>query len=444
MRLLPLLALFACAVPFEEPVYVPDLPTGGCGLPDYDWAPLATMGELVAWERLDAYSLDAAQIEAMLSLAGVEAFRPVLYGVRVYRIRYLTQDKGEIVEATGLISFPEVDVAQTVPTVLWTHPTMGFRDECAPTAQGLAGVAANLLVSSQGYAVAAPDYLGMAGWGEPSGRLHPWVVPEPTAIASLDALRALWRFTDTRLDPSVRAVPERRVIGWGASEGGFAALWADRYAAYLPEAELVATVAVVAPTDLLGMATHATNHFASATAGLVGVLTANHDWYEGAAPLSDALVPALADALPDALTCSDGGLFDAASGVEDVFSPDFLASAQVGAWDDLDPWRCYLEQATLRRSAVPRGGDGPVLFVIAGADDLVVAEVERADVPLLCDAGYTLDVLECADASHVDGAARSLPYQLEWVRDRFAGLPVHDATCVLPESIDCDALGIDE
>ena len=63
---------------------------------------------------------------------------PCSYSVKTYRIRYVTQNQGAEIEATGLVTLP-VEVESAAPPLLWTHPTTGFTDECAPSAQGLEG-----------------------------------------------------------------------------------------------------------------------------------------------------------------------------------------------------------------------------------------------------------------------------------------------------------------
>ena len=80
------------------------------------------------------------------------------------------------------------------PSYSWLHPTMGFFDVCAQTALGIEGAAFPILFASMGFVVVAPDYLGMAGWGEPSPGVHaalwadryaPHYAPEFTAIGSI-------------------------------------------------------------------------------------------------------------------------------------------------------------------------------------------------------------------------------------------------------------------
>ena len=64
-----------------------------------------------------------------------------------------------------------------------------------------------------GMAVVAPDYLGMSGWTGSSDTLHSYFVAEPTAIASLDSLRALQN-TLVREDIALDVNPDKVVV-WG-------------------------------------------------------------------------------------------------------------------------------------------------------------------------------------------------------------------------------------
>lgn len=429
----------------EEPEtpFIPDLPTTTCGL-DYDWAPMERMGEIVAAERMADYSLSADQLNAMLGAFEMEGLGPVPYGVEVYRVRYLTQNRGSLVETTGWLSYPAGDGAPAeAPTIVWTHGTSGFTDACAPTADGIEGAAFNMIFSALGYAVASPDYLGMNGWGPPSEEVHPYLVAEATAVATLDATRALWRLAES--NGMTIGKPTEQTVFWGGSEGGYAALWADRYASgYLPEAEVVATVALVPPTDMRGLALHAVNHFESATSALVAMLGANQVWYGEAAPLTQVLTNEapyfLADSIVNVMLteCDGGDLFDGINTVEQIYTPAWIETLRQGG--DLQPWTCYVDQSNLVGSAITRGHDAPLLFQVSGNDDLVVAEVERSDFPNLCAEGYQAEYLECANADHTEGAVDSLPYQLQWVRDRLAGVPLPDAAvCAQGPAVDCSA-----
>ena len=65
------------------------------------------------------------------------------------------------------------------------------------------------ILSSLGYITIAPDYIGMLGFGEPSpeGSIHPYLIAAPTALASLDAVRAALAYLAADPDLQVRPGP---------------------------------------------------------------------------------------------------------------------------------------------------------------------------------------------------------------------------------------------
>ena len=79
------------------------LPTSGCGLPAYDFLPTTGMGEIVSIDHRPELSMSK---EAISSLVDNFSFPlpPPQYDVETYYIQYRTQDKGEEVLATGIIS----------------------------------------------------------------------------------------------------------------------------------------------------------------------------------------------------------------------------------------------------------------------------------------------------------------------------------------------------
>jgi dienelactone hydrolase len=423
-----------------DAVSLEDLEPGGCGLAPYDWAALDTMGEVLDWELVGGATLSRDALRAVLALGDIDASM-VEHGIRTWRITYRTQDRGDIVEATALIAVPDdVGPDQTLPTVLWTHPTTGFVDACAPSGDDLLALA-TVAFAGAGFVLVAPDYLGLKGSGAPSGMLHPYVAPEPTAVASLDAVRALWAFRD--LQPSIPATDRSAVI-WGASEGGAAALWADRYAPYyLPELEVTGVVAAVPPTDPPGIARWGATHASDATLGIVAYLTTQADWYRTERPLSDVFTDDdplfLASSAPALLSAScDLDLpLTGDEAVEDLLSAGLIEAATTGDYDDLQPWGCFVTSADLATSPIPRLSSAPVLMIVGEQDTLVVGEVERAHAGALCDAGYVVDYLECAGTDHVDTVLTTYDDQLAWVRDRLAGVPV-DAPCEIGPPVACE------
>lgn len=421
-----------------EPLDNP-FPAGGCGLPEYPILPATDMGEVL--DHAFVIHFDADVIDGLLEGQGFGALAPVAFGADVYKIRYRTQDRGEAVEATGFVSYPtsDGDDVGERPVVVWAHGTSGFTDKCGPTAAA-DGYVVPALLAALGFVTVAPDYLGMNGWGAPSGFIHPYIVPEPTAIATLDSLRAVVRFAgDT--GEAIPATPGKDIILFGASEGGFATLWADRYAPlYAPEFKILANVASVPPTDAFGLTKHGATVFGPTTGALAAAIVGGHDWYRLPNPLSEVLAdgePNVSELLPE-LMANDCGA-DVPDGItmtNQVYQQSFIDAIEADDLDALGQVGCILKKASLGASELPFTVFTPTLIVQGENDDLVYTPVVRDDLPKLCDQGYVLEHYECAGAGHTDAATSSIPFVIDWANARIAGKPLADP-CVIHEPVDC-------
>ncbi len=425
--------------------FVPDLPSGGCGLPEHAWLSTADMGEIVAVEPAPDISFDRDTIDVVLDGLGMGALTPVPYGVDGFRVRYVTQDKGQRVEVSGYLALPVLDADADVPLLIWEHPTTGFFDECAPTAQGIIGGAYAVLMAAHGFAVTAPDYLGMVGYGDPSGELHPWVVAEPAAIVSLDAARALLRF-DAEQGASFgqRAHPDpSHTVIWGASEGGFAALQTDRYqAAYAPELTVTGVISVVPATDPVALAQIASTTWAATTPAIAAALVTMERWFLGSAPLSEVLNPPMDTEIPGAMesTCTEwDDVLQAIDSPEELYTADMLAAASSQDWSALQPWGCYLDAGVLRDSPVERGSQAPVLIVTGESDTLAWPGPVHDDIGALCAQGYDIAHVQCAGAEHTDAAVQSLSYQFD-VAARLGAGEALQTDCAVSAPVDCAGL----
>ena len=414
---------------------------GGCGLPPYAMLDAADMGEVLDHELVVEF--DAETINTLLEAQGFGMLVPVDYGARVYKIRYVTQDRGESVEATAFVSFPLLDKPAARPVIMYAHGTTGFSDKCAPTADPM-GFAVPVILAALGYVAVAPDYIGMNGWGDPAASGHPYIVPEPTAIASLDSLRALTRFvTDT--GEAVPATPGSDIVLFGISEGGFATLWADRYAPfYAPEFKFVANVASVPPTDAYGLTEHGATVFGPTTSALAAAVVGGHAWHKVTTPLSEVLSEGppfnVAAELPKLMaeTC-DVPFPDTITQTNQIYQQTFIDAIVAQDHETLGQVGCILEAATLRTSKVPLEVATPTLVVQGTLDDLVFTPVVRDDLPKLCDAGYVIEHLECAAAGHVEAATQSIPFVLDWVEARLTGAALAEP-CVIHQAVDCTML----
>jgi hypothetical protein len=422
---------------------------GLCGL---SYTPLsvadtALLGTVVSWEEDSQYMLTAETLDAVLATVGYSSFSPLPYGSRLYRVRYRTQDKGVIHQATTLVGVPQPAEGGvgTYPSVLWLHGTTGFSDPCAPS-RTLEGAAGAVVMAALGFVGVAPDYLGMSGDDVPSDMPHPYLEGQTTAFTSLDAVRAAHALLKSGEITDEPGRPDDQVIPWGGSQGGHAALWVDRVAGtYAPEFRVPATVAVIPPADLAGQAEVAFQAVCPGLSNFAAFMTSAQRWYGAPASMAGVLTDTdprhYASQLPITMDtlCGDGDMFDGVTAVDQIFEASFLAqTTAAGGISHLEPWGCYMRENSLPTTSTPRVGKGPVLFVLSEKDELVNRLVERQSFQTLCGQGYAMQFLECAGARHAQGGLWSLAEQKDWLLDRLAGKPMDTAkTCVLSDPVVC-------
>lgn len=165
-------------------------------------------------------------------------------------IDYWTQGVGGVPQpASGALYLPEGDVpAGGWPVIAYDHGTTGLGAGCGgqsdpagapwPESQAAQDVFLRHLVA-QGYAVVAPDYLGL---GRFDTGPHPYLGIDTEATATLDLLRAA---------RSVRSDLSPVWVAAGMSQGGQAALGTGhRQASYAPELDFRGTIAIDPESDV--------------------------------------------------------------------------------------------------------------------------------------------------------------------------------------------------
>lgn len=444
----PLLALFAAVAcqpatkpPADTaaPATVPDLPTASCGLLDHDWVPLEQVGGVVAWEPVPEWSMDLEAIRSFLALSGFADPSILTHSVKTYRVRYETQDRGRVVEATGLVVFPD-SPGLSPRTAVYLHPTTGLEDFCAPSARDLTHAAIPIVLASLGYAVAAPDYLGQNGMGTASPDLHPYLIAEPTAVASLDMVRAMWAFADGAGDPELDVSPQAEAVLVGPSQGGGAVFWVERYAPeYLPALEPIGAVVSVPILDLLEWSRLGSQELVRGTVGIPPVLYAMREWYGAPDPLEDVVLPHQVELLEAVIAseCPVPEIPDDVFDTSDVFTAEWLAAIAGDDVDAFEPWRCMLAESSVSEAPVSEGTGVPTLAVLGQADQTaLLAQQERA-IADMCESGHRIVTKTCANGTHVDTVLQSLGLQLEALDRIGQGLPLDGEPCGAVEVVDC-------
>ena len=158
-------------------------------------------------------------------------------GMRGWRILYATTvDDRTPATAVATVFAPTDPPAGPRPVIAWEHPTTGLLRKCMPSLLSApsAGIPARDRIVKAGWVVVETDY-SFAEKGGP----HPYLIGEGEARAALDSVRAARQMSELTLD--------QRVVVWGYSQGGHAALWSGIVGPrYAPELEIVG-VAAIAP-----------------------------------------------------------------------------------------------------------------------------------------------------------------------------------------------------
>lgn len=328
-------------------------------------------------------------------------------GAVAWRVLYHSRDRGDAdILVSGVVVAPTSPAPPGGRTIVsWAHPTTGAAQQCAPS---LGADPFDLIEGLQdllkaGYVVAASDYPGMGAAGPDS-----YLIGESEGHSVLDAARA------------ARSLPSGagdRLLLWGHSQGGQAALFAGQEAAtYAPELVL-GGVAVAAPaTDLGGLLKSDIGDVSGVTIGSYAFAAFTSVYRDVPGVSLDAiLTPAGAAATPGmAQLC----LFGQNGELHRIATPligHYLARDPATT----EPW------ATLLRQNNPGAARLPVpLFVAQGETDaLVKPELTWQFADHECGIGTRVTRLALPQTGHGEVALRALPTLLPWFAAVDSGAP---------------------
>lgn len=407
-----------------------------CGMPAYAWLRDPSLGSVVSRVRSGTFS--ASSLQGLLTAAGVTLPRPITHSVQIDTVAYVTQDRGQLVQSSAAVAYP-TDLADrtTLPTVLIAHGTSGWAPRCGPSVEvnfhSISAAFAGL-----GYVVVAPDYLGLESAGTAYGAPPPYLVGEPTAIASLDALRAGLRAIS---DQRIAACGDTNVVVWGASQGGHAALWIERLAPYYArEIHLQGVVAAIPATDVVGHAEHAFSSVVDTTHFFAAMFATAPSWYGLGDRLGEIFVAPHDADLPAALaaSCDPTITVDPLDG---LLTATIRDAATAGTMSALDPWGCVLRESSLLDTSIPRLSTASdpsygILFITGENDSILSPAIERPGYDTLCASGVPLTYLECQGAGHVDAALWSLSETFDFLEARARG-DAFTPNCARPAASRC-------
>jgi pimeloyl-ACP methyl ester carboxylesterase len=340
-----------------------------------------------------------------------------LYGAEVYRILYLSQDRSGNPEAvSGLILVPTGTAPSGgYPVIIDGHSTTGAADECAPSRCGLLRAPVLMPYVASGYVVVATDYEGLGTPGP-----HPYGIGESAARSLLDSGRAALRFCDTEHNIPLQAA--NQMLLEGHSQGGQGVLFAEQFwPTYAPELNILGTIAFAPGAEPAMLAETMAQANRSVLVGPITLAMYSMSYYYGApADITSWLQEPYAS---EAATHIESECiiplslwlgFDPSR----VFQPNLLAAVAEGRWDDIQPWKIYMDLNTPGNFR----SDVPVLIIQGTSDPIVPMDVSVALKERLCSHGTPTELSLYPDRGH-NAPSFGMPEALYWAGERLAGIP---------------------
>jgi alpha/beta superfamily hydrolase len=354
--------------------------------------------------------LDSADVASELREVGLPD--TARYGIDTYRLEYCTTStSGRPTIGSGLLALPQAR-AGPLPVVLYDHSTAAGRTDTPSFLTETEARVIPFFFASDGYAVAAPDYLGL---GTSPGR-HPYLHAETEASASLDMLTAAQTVSRRLARPL-----SRTVFVTGFSQGAQAAMAAGHALEKTRSRWHLAALAPMAgPYDLSGAESAAILDPARtdpqhASFYAAYIFTAWKDLYHLYTDPHQVFTPQYADIVE--------GLFDGTHGIADIdallptpaelFRPEILALIA-------NPSGRYA--AALRDNDVCHWAPtAPTrLYAARGDRDVVFANAEQCRQQIMARGG-TADIVDMGDVDHVGTAVTSLPLIRAWFTELTRG-----------------------
>lgn len=328
-------------------------------------------------------------------------------GSHAWRILYHSTDvTGAEIAVSGVVLAPDGDARRGDRTIVsWGHPTTGAAQRCAPSV----GVDPFALIEGMhelldaGYVVVATDYSGMGAPGPDS-----YLIGTTEGRNVLDAARAARSLKDTGAGS--------RLLLWGHSQGGQAALFAAQDApTYAPDLQLAA-VAVAAPAvELASLLDDDIVDDSGVTLGAYS-FQAYSSVYGPTTPgldLSTILTPAGIDAVPKMYDLCLLGQNKELHAIAGPLVGSFLKADPA----KVEPWATLLQQNTPGATRV----DVPMFVAQGLSDQLVKPATTEAYAAKLCAAGEHLDFRTYEDIGHGLVAERAVPDVLPFFSEALAG-----------------------
>jgi len=325
-------------------------------------------------------------------------------GVRGWRILYATTvDDNTPATAVAIVFAPTDSSAGPRPVIAWEHATTGLLQKCMPSLLSASskGIPERDRIVRAGWVVVATDY----SFAEKDGP-HPYLIGEGEARAALDSVRAARQISDLTLD--------RRMVVWGYSQGGHAALWTGIVGPrYAPELEIRGIAAIAPATNIkkaLAMNVEVDKWFGP-------YLARSYSRFYHDITFEQAVRPEALDAARHILNLCDF-LPQALERIKELaatFEGPALATSSNKTL-----------QARLEQNTPDRSIRAPVVIAQGLSDVVVPASATDAYVDERCAAGQQLEYWTFAGRDHLTIIQPGTPLEdplINWTMARFANEP---------------------
>ncbi|MGB8223747.1 MAG: lipase family protein [Polyangiales bacterium] len=351
---------------------------------------------------------DPLPSDAPGTLIRAEVMEPFAAGTQAWRILYVsTAVDGTPIAVSGMVAAPGGSPPEGARDVVsWAHGLTGVSDRCAPS-RGYAIDQFSVLAQealAAGQVLVGTDYEGL---GTPG--VHPYLVGPSEGRGVLDIVRAAQQIEE--------AGAGGRVVIWGLSQGGHAAVFAGEIApSWAPELEVLGVVAAAPGSELQTVV----------QAGALLPSTRYIQWYLGVAfdaayedlSFTDIFSTPTLDAIRGALedeVCLEGIGEIADGSKEPIFTTNPL---------DLEHW----PERLLESSPGYARTEAPMLILQSKDDTDVPILLTNTYYKRLCEIGSEVDYRTFEGIAHGDTFVANLPLVAEWTAARFAGEP-SQSTC---------------
>ncbi len=338
---------------------------------------------------------------------------------RAWRVMYVSQaNKARPVAVTGYVVVPTGTAPSGGwPVIAWSHGTNGVADPCAPSlAIGSSDIPVSVVNAflAKGWAFVASDYQG-----EGTPGILPYIVGAAAAEDTINLVRAAMSVPGAHTSSTW--------VEWGHSEGGQTAMFVDQLApTYGAGLHLQGVVAGAPPSQFALIDTFLRT---SPFAFYILMVAFGFNAYYGstAAPLGAVLTKTAKSLLP-LLTTKVKNAGECTSLLANVVAT-YVKAKQFSKLQKADPWSVKAWRKLLAANdpgGFAKASPIPLLIIQGGADEQIPVISTQLLYNHLCGLGQVAQRWIYPGQSHAGVIAPSFNDMVQWMSDRFAGVPTPD------------------